>query len=157
MAESAGAPVELTAPGRGQQSRLKSSNLSVFAGRREEKSSTTRVGKQALTRKGQAGTMRSAWPFSLYPASNTQPDRLNTWAVRFPPTGLPLPTPLPRVSRLSSNPPSLLPYRESGSHLNPYLPSFSSQRESRALFQPNPVRVCRNVPVGTSTCPPGTF
>ena len=95
MAESAGAPVELTAPGRGQQSRLKPSNLPVFAGRREEKSSTTRVGKQALTRKGQAETMRSAWPFSLYPASNPQPGRLNTWAVRFPPTGLPFRSPYP--------------------------------------------------------------
>ena len=37
-----------------------------------------------------------------------------------------------RVFRLSANPPSLLPQRKSGGHLDLYLPSFSSQRESRA-------------------------
>ena len=92
-----------------------------------------------------------------------------------------------RIFRLSSNPPSLLPQRESGSILPVIIikigvfilmrgldkairnyyenrlfsfscvvleehPQFSPQWESRV---PNLVRVCRNVPVGTSTCPPG--
>ena len=59
-----------------------------------------------------------------------------------------------RVFRFSSNPPSLLPQRESGAHLDPY--SQSRRNGNPNPFSPsNPVGVCRNVPVGTSTCPPG--
>ena len=65
----------------------------------------------------------------------------------------PLPLSGRRVFRLSSNPLSILPRRESGVYLDPYSPSFPSQRESRALSPSNPLRVCRNVPVGTSTRP----
>ena len=39
-----------------------------------------------------------------------------------------------RVFRLSSNPPSLSPQRESGARLDPFSPLFSPQRESRAIF-----------------------
>ena len=38
-----------------------------------------------------------------------------------------------RVFRLSSNPPSLSPQRESGARLDPFSPLFSPQRESRAI------------------------
>ena len=79
----------------------------------------------------------------------------------------PLPLSGRRVFRLSSNPLSILPRRESGGHLDPYSPSFPWQHlnlalhfvcefsESRALSPSNPLRVCRNVPVGTSTRLPG--
>ena len=76
-----------------------------------------------------------------------------------------------RIFRLSWNPPSLVPQRESGSLLPVIIMKIgvfilrtwswktiriSHRSGNPESFSPsNLVRVCRNVPVGTSTCPPG--